>query len=60
MTIKINGVATDPFCTGVIDHLGHVIKLGTEIPNSKKKDCLVRNTDLEILSPKVQLRVRKD
>ena len=28
-----NGVAIDLFCTGVIGHPGHVLKLGTEIPN---------------------------
>ena len=28
-----NRVATDLFCTGVIGHPGHVLKLGTEIPN---------------------------
>ena len=28
-----NGVATDLFCTGVIGHPRHVLKLGTEIPN---------------------------
>ena len=28
-----NGVATDLFCTGVIGHPGHVLKLETEISN---------------------------
>ena len=37
MTTKINGVATDLFCTGVIGHLGcNVLKLVTEIPNLKQ------------------------
>ena len=31
---KLNGVATDLFCTGVIGHLGYMFfKLGTEISN---------------------------
>ena len=34
MTSKINGVAIDLFCTGVIGHPGcNVLKLVTEIPN---------------------------
>ena len=33
---KYNGVATDLFCTGVIGHPGHVLKLGIEIPNLKQ------------------------
>ena len=33
MTIKINGVVTDLFCTGVIGHPRHIFKLGIEIPN---------------------------
>ena len=34
MTTKINGVATDLFCTGVIGHPdAYVLKLGIEIPN---------------------------
>ena len=35
MTTKINGVATDFFCTGVIGHPGHVLKLEIEISNKK-------------------------
>ena len=37
----------------------HVLKLGIEIPNFKKK-WLVYEIDLKILSPGVQLCVRKD
>ena len=36
----------------------HVIKLRTEIPNQERHNCL--QNDLEILSSRVQLRVRKD
>ena len=53
-----NGVATDLFCTGVIGHPRCTSKLGTEIPNLKRHDWSTK--DLEILSPGVRLRVRKD
>ena len=33
-----NGVATDLFCTGVIGHPGHILKLGTEVSNKKRHD----------------------
>ena len=37
MTTKMNGVVTDLFCTGVIDHPGYMFfKLGTKIPNLKQ------------------------
>ena len=37
MTTKINEVATDLFCTGVIDHPGcNILKLMIEIPNLKQ------------------------
>ena len=36
----------------------HVLKLGIEIPNLKQHNWSTK--DLEILSPGVQLRVRKD
>ena len=36
-----------------------VLKLGIEIPNLKQHDWSTKN-DLEILSPGVRLRVRKD
>ena len=58
MTTKINGVATDLFCTGVIGHPRCTSKLGTEIPNLKRHDWSTK--DLEILSLRVPLRMRKD
>ena len=58
-TTKINGVATDLFCTGVIGHPGHFLKLEIEISN-KKNDITGLQNNLEILGPGVQLRARKD
>ena len=43
MTIKMNGVITDLFCTGVIGHPGvHVLKLGIEIPNLKQHNWFTK------------------
>ena len=55
---QLNEVAIDLFCTGVIGHPGHVLKLGTEIPNKKRYNWSTK--DLKILGSGVQLRMRKD
>ena len=59
MTTKINGVATDLFCTGVIGHLvGMVLNWGPKILIQNEWTGLQKK--FEILSLGVQLRERKD
>ena len=59
ITSKINGVATDLFCTGVIGHPGGVFL--SQGPRSLIENNItgLRNI-FEILSLGVQLRVSKD